>query len=354
MNPLEQARQDIDQIDRKMAQLFEKRMDAVRTVVAYKQANHLPVLDASREAAVIEKNLARIQDPAYVSFYKDYIQHTMTLSREFQAQLMGRNSVAYAGQKGSYSYVALQRLFPRVTPLRYDTWDRVFDAVENGEASAGIIPFEDVHPGDIATVLDLCCKHSLYIRTIYDMPVRHSLLAVPDTNLWQIREVYSHPKALQQSEVFLRTMDLTVHPTTNTAQAAQIVAQSGDHSLAAIASPETAHLYGLIEIAPEIHTDASVTARFLVLTRERPTEGDHFSLLFTVNNQPGKLAQVIQEMDRWGFTLETIQSYPQPNQPLSYYFYAELAGSPQQAEALADTLCSVCQTVRLLGMYQRG
>lgn len=353
MNALEQARQDIDQIDREMAQLFEKRMDAVRAVVAYKQAHHLPVLDASREAAVIEKNLARIQDPAYVSFYKDSIQHTMALSREFQAQLLGRNSVAYAGQEGSYVYVALRQLFPRATPLRCSTWGKVFDAVQNGDASAGIVPFEDMHPGDMATILDLCYKHSLHIRTVYDMPLHHGLMALPGTNLWQIREVYSHPKALQQSEVFLRTMHWTVHPTASTAQAAQIVAQSGDPSLAAIASHDAADLYGLTEVASEIHTDPSITARFWVLTRELATKGDHFSLLFTVDNQPGKLALVIQEIGRWGFNLETIQSQPQPDLPFSYYFYAELVGSPQQAEALADTLRSVCQTVRLLGIFQR-
>lgn len=353
MNALEQARQDIDQIDREMAQLFEKRMDAVRAVVAYKQANHLPVLDASREAAVIEKNLARIQDPAYVSFYKDYIQHTMVLSREFQAQLLGHNSVAFAGQEDSYVSLALRQLFPRVAPLRCATWAEVFDAVQNGGAAAGIVPFEDMHPGDIATILDLCYKHSLYIYTVYDMPVHHSLVALPGTSLGQIQAVYGHPQVLQQSEAFLRTMHLTVHPTASTTQAAQIVAQSGDPSLAAIANHDAAALYNLTEVASEIHADHAVTARFWVLTRELPTTGDHFSLLFTVDHQPGKLAQVIQEIGRWGFNLETIQSHPQPDLPFSYYFYAELVGSPQQAKALADTLRSVCQTVRLLGIYQR-
>ena len=58
-NELEQARREIDAVDAEMAALFCRRMDAVRRVAAYKQARGLPVLDASREEAVVAKNCAR-------------------------------------------------------------------------------------------------------------------------------------------------------------------------------------------------------------------------------------------------------------------------------------------------------
>ena len=56
-NELEQARREIDAVDAEMAALFCRRMDAVRRVAAYKQARGLPVLDASREEAVVAKKL---------------------------------------------------------------------------------------------------------------------------------------------------------------------------------------------------------------------------------------------------------------------------------------------------------
>ncbi len=56
-NELEQARREIDAVDAEMAALFCRRMDAVRRVAAYKQARGLPVLDAAREEAVVDKNL---------------------------------------------------------------------------------------------------------------------------------------------------------------------------------------------------------------------------------------------------------------------------------------------------------
>ena len=57
MNKLEQARAQIDAIDREMAKLYEARLDAVKDVIAYKIENDLPILDSGREQVVMEKNL---------------------------------------------------------------------------------------------------------------------------------------------------------------------------------------------------------------------------------------------------------------------------------------------------------
>ena len=99
-NELEQARREIDAVDAEMAALFCRRMDAVRRVAAYKQARGLPVLDASREEAVVAKNCARLPDEAYAEYYEDFIRHTMGLSRAFQRAVLGMGTVAYQGVEG--------------------------------------------------------------------------------------------------------------------------------------------------------------------------------------------------------------------------------------------------------------
>lgn len=102
-NELEQARREIDAVDAEMAALFCRRMDAVRRVAAYKQARGLPVLDASREEAVVAKNCARLPDEAYAEYYEDFIRHTMGLSRAFQRAVLGLGTVAYQGVEGAFS-----------------------------------------------------------------------------------------------------------------------------------------------------------------------------------------------------------------------------------------------------------
>ena len=55
MDALEQARAEIDAVDTQLAALFERRMAAVLQVAEYKRAHGLPIYDAARETAVLEK-----------------------------------------------------------------------------------------------------------------------------------------------------------------------------------------------------------------------------------------------------------------------------------------------------------
>ena len=190
---------------------------------------------------------------------------------------------------------------------------------------------------------------------VYDLPISQNLLVLPGTKLDQIKSVYSHQQAIAQSETFLRQFGLPATAMANTAMAAKFVAESGDSSKAAIASVETAALYGLEVLVPSINTDGDNTTRFIVLSREKPTGGNRFSLLFTVDNKPGKLGEVIQIIGASGFNMESIKSRPMPHVPFEYYFYVELVGDPTADEtaALLRELDRTCRTVRLLGVYTK-
>ena len=173
-----------------MAQLFCRRMDAVRDVVAYKKEHGLPVLDASREEAVVEKNLALLPDKAYAEWYEDFVRHNMAVSRAFQSRVLARDAVAYQGVEGAFSHIALTRLFPHAAARAYPTWAQVFDAVEKGEAACGVLPFENSHAGDVSEVLDLCFAHEdLCVQQVYDLPVSQNLLGVPGAKLSEVRQV---------------------------------------------------------------------------------------------------------------------------------------------------------------------
>ena len=354
MNQLEQARIRIDEVDRQMAALFEQRMDAVRQVIEYKQATGMPILDTGREAQVIEKNTALIQDEVLKPYYADLLRAQMALSRQYQAWVLSRDVVAHQGVEGAYSHIALRRLFPRGRALSLPTFDEVFEAVADGRAAYGVIPFENSTAGDVSSVLDLLYRHELHIVQMYDLPVRHNLLGVPGARLRDVTDVFSHPQALHQSDDFLKKLDFATHEWPNTAKAAQYVAQQGDPSKAAVASAETAELYGLTVLAEGINTDGDNTTRFVVIGRELPASGDRFSLLFTVDNKPGALAHVVQAVAAAGFNMECIKSRPRPHVPFEYYFYIELVGGDTpDRDRLMERMNQICQQVRLLGVYNK-
>ena len=84
MEELEQARAEIDRIDAQLTELFEARMEAVRAVSACKEGLGLPVRDEAREAAVLEKNLARLRDPALRPYYAGVLRALMAAARAWQ------------------------------------------------------------------------------------------------------------------------------------------------------------------------------------------------------------------------------------------------------------------------------
>ena len=69
MDELQQARVEIDAVDQEMARLFERRMAACRQVAQYKKERGLPILDANREAAVIERGAQRVEEPDLREYY---------------------------------------------------------------------------------------------------------------------------------------------------------------------------------------------------------------------------------------------------------------------------------------------
>ena len=91
MDILKEARQQINEIDAEMAELFVRRMRAVETVAEYKRANGLPILDAAREASLINNNAQRIEDETLRAYYVSFLQRTIELSREYQKELLKKN-----------------------------------------------------------------------------------------------------------------------------------------------------------------------------------------------------------------------------------------------------------------------
>ena len=355
--PLEEIRSRIDAIDREMAALFAQRMNVAADVAAYKQAEGLPVLDAAREDAVLQKNLAYMPQAALTAYYSDFMRHVMSLSRQYQSELLGKSSVCYQGTAGGFGHMAAAALFPHAAMLEAATFAAVFAAVEKGEAAHGVVPFENSSTGDVSDVLDLCFAHpGLYVSAMYDLPVTQNLLGLPGATLADIKTVCSHPQALQQSRRFLAQLNVAQQPAENTAVAARAVAEGGDKSCAAIASLEAGALYGLQPLAQDISTESDNTTRFIVITRETPLAGSRFSLLVTVENGVGRLARIIETISAHGFDMECIKSRPMPRRPWEYYFYIELVGAAtdESSRKLLNELENACLSVRMLGIYGRG
>lgn len=358
MDELQKARAEIDEVDAQLAALFCRRMDAVKQVAAYKHKHGMVVLDAAREEEVVRKSSMRLggKKEEYGAYYEDFVRYLMGISRAMQRRLIGSDTIAYQGVPGAFSHIALKRLFPHSAQKNCKTFAEVVKAVESGEAAYGILPFENSYAGDVSEVLDLCFAHAgIRVWEMYDLPVVQNLLGVPGASLSGVTTVLSHPQALWQCDAYLKQLGVKTREAENTAAAAKEVAEKNDPSLGAIASQETAGLYGLQVLAGHINQSETNTTRFIVIGRECRAAGNRFSLLFTVDHKAGALARVMRIIGENGFNMECIKSRPMKDCPWEYYFYAELVGDIAAAgtQTLLHELEAVCRTVRLLGVYTR-
>lgn len=88
MKELQELRGELDQLDRQIVALFERRMALARQVAAYKLERGLPVLDAAREAQVIASREAMLEDPALAPDVRALFEGIMALSRRAQENII--------------------------------------------------------------------------------------------------------------------------------------------------------------------------------------------------------------------------------------------------------------------------
>lgn len=356
MNQLEQARQKIDQLDRELSQLYEKRMACVKQVLAYKKDNGLPILDAKREQAVLNKHLTYLNDPELAPFYASFVQAMMANSRAYQEHLLALGKVAYCGVPGAFAYSASRQLFPGYPLEGMDSFDQVIEAVQTHQVEFGVLPLENTSSGLVGEVLDGLFSHEVYIQRVLDVVVEPCLLGVKGATLKDVRFVYSKDQALLQAKQFLSQLDVQTVAYPNTAMAAQYVARENDIHKAAVGAKENAEFYGLTVLANHIADVVGNTTRFLVISPTLMTEGQQTAFLFTTGHTSGALAKVINLIADAGLNMSSIQSRPIKGRQFEYYFYVEVDGGLHQ-ESVAHCLkemSRICETVRCLGSYTKG
>lgn len=359
MDKLQEARRIISEIDMEMADLFVRRMQAAVQVAEYKKERGLPIFDGARERELLEKGSARVSDPALREHYVRFLQNNMDVSKDYQRQLLEGMKVAYSGTEGAFAHIAAGEIFQSARLVGYPNFAEAYRAVQEGACDCAVLPLENSSAGEVGQVTDMMFDGSLYVNGVYELAVRHDLLALPGTALTDVKTVISHPQALAQCAPWLEKHGLDTREHTNTALAARLVADSGDKSLAAIASAKTASLYGLQVLEENIHQSGSNTTRFGVFSRTENTAlgtrlGDHFILLFTTKNQAGALAAAIDIIGKHGFNMRTLRSRPRKDLLWEYYFYVELEGDlrSEGGKAMLAELSGCCDRVRVAGSFQ--
>ena len=358
MNELELARETINKVDKEMARLFEARMDAAKTVAAYKKEKGLPIDDFGREKEIIERNSNYIENEEYRSYYVNFLKNNIKLSKDLQHRIVEGMTVAYSGVDGAFANIAARRIFPDARCLPYADFKTAYKAVEKGECDCVILPIENSFNGDVGNVLDLAFFGSLYINGVYEAEVVQNLLSVKGASLSDIKKVISHPQALGQCATYIENHGFETEDTVNTAVAAKIVAENKDKSVAAIGSTTAAQQFGLEVLSEKINDSGVNTTRFAVFSRSNKTpspKDDRFIMLFTVNNSAGSLGEAISVIGQHSFNLRALKSRPTKELVWDYFFYVEGEGNINSSEGklMLEQLKTCCSNLKIVGSFEK-
>lgn len=358
MTELENARKIINDTDKQIAELFVKRMNAVKQVAEYKRLHGMQVFDSQREADVIKRNSKLVENEELKSYYVSFLQSNMEISKAYQHRLLEGMHIAFSGVKGAFAEVAAKKIFPDGVTVAFTDFKAAYNSVVEGVTDCAILPIENSFNGDVGQVMDLAFFGPLHINGIYDIGIVQNLIGNDGADLNRIKKVISHPQAIGQCAEYIKANNLEIIESINTAVAAKQVAESRRNDIAAIGSEEAAKEYGLKIIKSHINESGSNTTRFAVFSRtakQASTDDKHFILFFTVNNEAGALGKAISIIGDNGFNLKALKSRPTKELVWSYYFYAEGEGNinSEKGTKMLSELSKKCSELKVIGSFEK-
>ncbi|MGB3729129.1 MAG: prephenate dehydratase domain-containing protein, partial [Thermodesulfobacteriota bacterium] len=272
----DKLRQKIDSLDQEILKLLNERGGIALEIRKLKMENSVGVYDPVREKLIENKlrdlNTGPFSDDSVLNIFREIISASRSLQETTR--------VAYLGPEGSFSHQAAYNEFggsSELIPL--GSFEEIFEEVENGRATFGVVPVENSIEGSVSIVLDLLSKTHLGITAELFERINHFLLSKTG-NIQDISIVASHPQAIAQCKKWLNKNlgDKEVLETASTAEAARLASKK--KNVSAIASEHAASIYKLNTVQNNIEESSLNTTRFFVIGNKtnKPTGDDRTSI----------------------------------------------------------------------------
>jgi len=273
---------------------------------------------------------------------------------------MKKITASFQGEYGAFSEQAAIAYFQNdCTAVPRENFRDVFDDVRKGRSDFGVIPIENSLFGSVHQNFDLLQEYSLNIVGEIKLRIKMNLMALPTTTLRNIRNVYSHPQALGQSDVYLRTLkNVKLHQFYDTAGAAKMIATKQLTTSAAIASEQAARHYSLKILKKGIETDHRNFTRFIILSKRKSHPAQHAktSLIFATKHVPGSLVHCLSLFADRKINLLKIESRPFVGKPWEYLFFVDVESDQNDRDFVSafKELKKMTSSVKILGSYEIG
>ena len=266
--------------------------------------------------------------------------------------------ILFQGSLGAYSHLAVLEVYPDAEIIPCKTFDECFSRAQQDEKLKIIIPESNKTTGNIG-IEYLIFKYRLNIYAEHFHKIEHNLLGISGAKIRDIKNVLSHAQGLSQCSDYIKKNNLIENVRADTAGSAEFISKNNKISDAAIASKLSSKIYKLDVIASNIENEKGNATRFLIMGKSihQPELGKKkyiTSFLFKLKSKPAALYQSLGGFAINGVNLTKLQSYPEKNSFISYFFLCDLEGhieEPKVQKSLEE-LGLHCEDFHVLGVFE--
>jgi prephenate dehydratase len=266
--------------------------------------------------------------------------------------------VAIQGELGAFSHQAALELVRGAQVLACATSVQVFDALDSRRAGAAVIPVENTLAGPVGEHLDLLLERDVFIHAEMRLRIEHNLISAPGVKLKGVRQVLSHPVALDQCRNFFRRhRGISAVPFYDTAGSVKHILAENLRDAAAIASRQAAKEYGGKVLMSGLEDNKQNFTRFFLIDKKKKVgaRADKTSLVFSLKNVSGALFKALSVFALRDLDLSKIESRPVRGKPWEYRFYVDvLRGDDQPMRLALKHLEEIAGFVKVMGVYPRA
>ena len=262
------------------------------------------------------------------------------------------------GEMGSFHHEAAVKLFnSKYDIVPCSSFDQVFDQIKGD--NIGLSAIENSLYGSINEVYDLIEKSNVKIIGETELSINQNLIGLQNSDLGQVKEIYSHPVALAQCEHFLdkNFPDAERISFEDTAAAVRHINEENNPEKFAIASSVAAELYGAKVFINAIQDNPVNYTRFIAVADRNSKNMNSLkppkkaSIVLTTSHKPGALYEALGIFVKHQINLTKLQSRPVIGEKWSYKFYLDFETELGKAQTVVNDLIKIGNKVSLLGVY---
>ena len=273
---------------------------------------------------------------------------------------MKKHKVAFQGELGAYSHIAINELFKNAEIRTCSTFEETFKVAFEDENYKIVIPLENSLAGRVADIHYLLPKYKLQIHAEHFQKVEHNLLSKENSKLEDIKYVRSHAQAIGQCQKIIMENKYKTIISADTAGSAKELADGKDNSIAAIASKLSAKIYNLKILKENIEDEKGNVTRFLIMGKnvQQPElqKGKKYitTCIFRLKSEPAALYKSLGGFATNQVNMTKLESFSVKNTFAQTNFYLDFEGHLEEkpVQNAMEELGFHTESLDILGVYE--